>query len=62
MEISQENIEAAIWYQKDSAYLHRCVLLYMEKPPGAWNTEMATRLQENAANSARLAREAMGFE
>jgi predicted transposase YbfD/YdcC len=56
-----EQIESAIWFQKDAAYLYSEAAIVRERntPTSDW---VATQIQNNAANSARLARQTIGIE
>ena len=50
-----ELTEAATWLQEDAAYLYRQARIFRD----AGNDFLATRVQENAAHSAALARAAI---
>lgn len=52
------NKAAAIWLQNDAEFLYRCAAAYRSEG----NEWMASQVQENAAYSAKLARERMGLE
>lgn len=56
--MNDDDKEAAIWLQKDAAYLYRCADAYRNLGDG-W---LASQVQENAAHSAKLARQRMGIE
>ena len=60
-DVSQEQIERAIWLQNDAAYLYGEAVKARDsgKPASAW---VAARIQDSAAHSARLAREIMCIE
>lgn len=54
-------LDEAIWWQRDAAYLYRWAGIYRERgrPADSW---VAAKVQENAAHSARKAREALALE
>lgn len=56
-----DQIESALWLQTDAAYLYREAAAARDsgKPASAF---VATMIQDNAAHSARLARQALGIE
>jgi hypothetical protein len=56
-----EQADCAIWLQNDAAYLYReaAKARDSEKPASDW---VATQIQNNAARSAKLARQAIGIE
>lgn len=56
--MTDEDREAAVWFQIDAAYLHRCADAYREQGDD-W---LAIRVQNNAAHSARMARHFAGIE
>jgi hypothetical protein len=55
------DIESAIWLQRDAAYLYSMAAAQRDsgKPASDW---LASQIQNNAAHSARLARQAIGIE
>lgn len=59
--MNSEQIECAIWLQNDAAYLYGQAAKVRDggKPASDW---VATQTQNNAAHSARLARQAIGLE
>ena len=54
----EQDLEAAVWLQVDAAYLYAQAAAYRDSqaPAAHW---FATKLQENAAHSAALARAAV---
>jgi hypothetical protein len=56
--MTHDDRSAAIWLQRDAAYLYAQATKYREQGR-AW---MATLVQDNAAHSARLARQQIGLE
>lgn len=57
--MDNEQIERAIWLQRDAAFLYSQASKKRDskEPASSW---VATVIQDNAANSARLARQALG--
>lgn len=56
--MNQDDTEAAIWLQKDAAFLYQCAREY----GSCGDAFLAARVQQNAAYSAKLARERLGIE
>ena len=56
--MADDDKDAAIWLQNDAAYLYRCA----DAARAAGDAWLASRVQDNAAHSAKLARERMGME
>lgn len=58
MAAAGDDMDAAIWLQKDAAYLYRWAATYRD----AGDKWLAREVQANAAYSSKLARERMGIE
>lgn len=56
-----EDLDAAIWLQIDACYLYGWARLYRDRgnPGDEW---LAPQVQENAALSAKMARQRLGIE
>jgi hypothetical protein len=59
--MSEQDKEWATWLQEDAKYVYLWASRYRDMG-GAWFLHLATKVQETAANSALMARQAMGVE
>jgi hypothetical protein len=58
---TEQDIDAAIWLQNDSAFLYREVSRHVASGLPA-SALVASKIQQNAANSACMARKHLGIE